>query len=219
MSLGINVRIDAQRHASPTTHFRSHFIDRTQLGRGFDIEHENVRLQRVADLFSGFPDSREHDPGRWDPGLQRSVQFAAGDDVRPASLSSHQAENGQIGVGLHRKGNDVRNTAKRPIEGPIVLDQRVVAIDVAGRPDFLGDTLDRDVLAMQLALQVLKIMHPASPLPTSPSHSTRIPPELPGMPPGTFDTAPWRTARRLSTPRCPAASEAQRASLLAGVRN
>ena len=84
VGFGIDVRIDSQRDARFTIpparprrartrpfplKFTRDTINGEKLRRGFHIEHENIGLQRVADLFIGFSDAGEHDPLGHKPGL------------------------------------------------------------------------------------------------------------------------------------------------------
>ena len=69
VGFGIDVRIDSQRDASMCFKFTRDTINGEKLRRGFHIEHENIGVQRIADLFIGFSNTGEHDPLGHKPGL------------------------------------------------------------------------------------------------------------------------------------------------------
>src|SRR5207245_60669 len=61
------------------------------------------------------------------------------------------------------------------VEGPELAHQRRVAVYVARCPDGLGDLAERHRLAIELAVLVPEIRHPASPLPAGPARGSSRP--------------------------------------------
>ena len=57
----IDVGIDAQGDPCLSPDGSGHLINRLQLSRGFDVEHEDVGLQGLTDLLRVLTDAREDD--------------------------------------------------------------------------------------------------------------------------------------------------------------
>src|ERR1043165_7551226 len=92
--------------------------------------------------------------------LERSEELPAGYDIHSASLLCHEAENCKIGVRLHGKGNHMGYVLEGPIVRPEMTQEGRVAVDIAGRADLFRNPTDRNLLAIELALSILEVMHP-----------------------------------------------------------
>ena len=57
----VDVRVDAECDSRLGSDGSRHFIKRLQLGRGLDVEHENVGLQGIANLLRVLADARKND--------------------------------------------------------------------------------------------------------------------------------------------------------------
>ena len=95
------------------------------------------------------------------------MEFPAGDDVGPAAQAGQQAQDSQVGVGLHRETDDMRKTPEGGLEDPVVVPQGGGAIQIKRRPHLLGDFTHRDVFAVEFACLVVEMMHQLKPLAVS----------------------------------------------------
>jgi hypothetical protein len=140
MGLGIDIGIDAQRDARPMSYFGCDIVNRPQFRGRFDVEHQDIRLKCVADFPATLADSRKHNLGGRHSSFYRPIELAAGDDIGSAPFFGHQAQNRQIGIGLHRVCDDMGNVLKRVVKRTEMPNQRSRAVDIARRADFLGDS-------------------------------------------------------------------------------
>ena len=101
MGFRIDVRVDAQRHARLAARRAGHAVEALKLAFGLDIEAENADLERAAHLGRGFADTGKDDLAGVAAGGEHALEFPAGHDVKAGAGTGEQAEDGQIGIGLH----------------------------------------------------------------------------------------------------------------------
>ena len=92
-------------------------IDQRQFFGGFDIEHEDARLEGIVNLFRGFAHPGVNDPRRGETGFEPPVELAARNDVQPAAEAGEKRQNGHIGVGLGGVADQALKTVERPVQG------------------------------------------------------------------------------------------------------
>src|SRR6185312_6606070 len=102
----------------------------------FDVKHQDPGVERVFDLLSLFTDAGKNDFRRVRAHFQSAKQFAARDDIKPASLFGEGAQQSEIGVGFDGKTNDVPDLTKCLVENFKMTLQRRQAINVSWRADF-----------------------------------------------------------------------------------
>ena len=99
------------------------------------------------------------DFARVHPGLQGPVEFAPGDDVRPGAQPGEQPQNGQVGVGFHRKADDMGKVREGGVEDPEVMGQGGGAVKVKRGAHRCGDLAHRHVFTVKFACLVMEMMH------------------------------------------------------------
>jgi hypothetical protein len=92
-----------------------------------------------------FADAGEDDLAGGDPGGQGAVELPAGDDVGAAALVGEEAEDGQIGIGLDGEGGQMGEPREGAVEGPEMLPERPLAVDIARRADGARNPRQRDL--------------------------------------------------------------------------
>ena len=100
MRLGVDVGIDAQADRRFFAQAGSDFVEPFEFGRGFDVEAEDAGFKGKAHFFDGFADTGEDDFFRVAACGQRTLQFAAGNDIEAGAASGKDVEQCQAGVGL-----------------------------------------------------------------------------------------------------------------------
>ena len=84
MGARVNVRIDANRDPRGSTARHGDLGERLELGLGFDVEAEDVLVERQGHFGAGLADAGKYDFFRGRAGGARAPQFALRDDVHPA---------------------------------------------------------------------------------------------------------------------------------------
>ncbi len=159
MRFGIDIGIHAQRDPGHRSHLARHLVEQGQFLRGLDIEHEDIHLEGFSHLLPVLPDAREDDALGRNTGGERPKQLATRDDVRAAAHRSEQLQNGQVGVGLECKADQMRHLPKGLAKDPKVTGKRGVAIQIKWGPDRLRKDPDGDLLTVQVLTPILKMMH------------------------------------------------------------
>ena len=166
MGLGVDVRIDPERHARPCAFSPRHFIDGLKFRGRFHVEQQDIGVEGIGYFLATFSDAGKHDLAGGDSGLQRAKQFASRHDVGPAALRRHEPENGQVRIGLHGKRDEMGNRSEGLVEGLEVPGQRRVTVEVRGCALFLGQAFERNVFTEERIIVIVKIMHLAAALQT-----------------------------------------------------
>ena len=86
MSLRIDVRINSQADGRLLADSAGDFVQGHHLILGFDVKHQNSRLERVLDLVLLLADSREHNLLRIGSRSQSAKQFPTRYDIEAAAL-------------------------------------------------------------------------------------------------------------------------------------
>ena len=87
MGLRVHVGIHSQGNAGGLVAGCRPGVQDVQLGRGFDVELQDARVQGEIDLVFGLAHAGEHDLLRIRPGPQRPLKLSARDDVEPGPES------------------------------------------------------------------------------------------------------------------------------------
>src|SRR5205814_6887871 len=93
------------------------------------------------------------------PGLECAIQLTPAGYIKAASLGREKLENIDIPAGLDRITNRCLQRRKRLRDLPIVMQKRRLGINISRRPHLAGNPLDRNLLAMKLAVFVVKEVH------------------------------------------------------------
>ena len=80
--------------------------ERLELRLGFDVEAENVLLERQRHFGAGLADAGKDDLVGGRAGGARAPQFALGDDVHPRAEPRQGRQHRLVGIGLHRVADE-----------------------------------------------------------------------------------------------------------------
>src|SRR5256886_12742955 len=114
-----------------TTLFRS--VERAELAQRLDVEHEDLGLERLAELVARLAHAGEDDPPGRKARAQRAEELAARHDVGAGAGARERAEHAEIPVGLDRVADDVRDLGEGVVVAPVALQQGRLPVAV-GRP-------------------------------------------------------------------------------------
>ena len=159
MGLGVDVGVDPQRDRRDFSGGGGHAGDGVELGLALDVEHQDARLQRRQDLLVGLAHPGEDRLARCPPGGLHPDELAAGDHVEPAAMLGQDLEDAQVRVRLDRVADQRINLGKRRLQRLQGLQEHPLAVDVERRPVLLGQLGDRGVLAVELAVAVVEVVH------------------------------------------------------------
>ena len=87
MRPGVDVGIDAQADARAPAGVARDLAQLLELADAFDVEAEDVGLERAPHLGARLADAREDDAGRVAAGGEDALELAAGDDVEAAAAA------------------------------------------------------------------------------------------------------------------------------------
>ena len=85
MRSGIHIRVCAQRYSGALPHLTRGFRDQVGFGSGFDIEKENVGLERIPNFVHRLSRTIEDNLAAGTPGSQDSKEFPAGNDFESSA--------------------------------------------------------------------------------------------------------------------------------------
>ena len=131
----------------------------SQFRLAFDVETQDVLVERVFDFFPRFADAGESAFPRIASGFEDAEKFAAGNDIEAGAGLGEQFQDGAIRVRFDRVANEVIERRERRIEPAIVIEDRARAIDIERRAELLRDALEIDLFAIKPAVAVMKRMH------------------------------------------------------------
>lgn len=161
--LGVRLRVDVgvqpECDRGDTSEFGGHRRDRVEFPFALDVEHQDLRLERCADLIIRLADAGEHDFRRIGAGLLHAVQLAAGDDVEAAAGLAEQLEDAEIRVGLHRVADDRIGFGEGVTDGTEFVEQFGLRVDPQWGTVLFGKPPDRDIFAVKFAVAILKGFH------------------------------------------------------------
>ena len=159
VGLRIDIRIDAQSHRGLFARCAGHLVDEFQLRLGLDVERINTLLESVFDFLPRLTHPGEGAIMGASARLEHAEQLAARHNVEARPLAGQQFKHGEVGVCLHGEAHTVIQTGKRLIETPVVLADRLRAVNVERSAVFGRQAVQRHALAIQLAVAVGKLVH------------------------------------------------------------
>ena len=105
MGSGINIGIDPQHGRRRLAHRPGKFGNRHTFFFELDIELANPGIDRFAQFVRRFADAGKDNVGGRHARGERALHLTDRDDVRAKALARQDAEYGEIGICLDRKGN------------------------------------------------------------------------------------------------------------------
>ena len=128
------------------------FIERKELGLRLDVELQDAGIDRGGHLTARLPDAGKDNLLRRDPRFKSAVQLAAGNDIRAGAVFSEEAQDGEVGIGFHRIGDERVDAGKRLLEDTQVTAQGRRAVAIERRTDRFREAVEADVLRMEDAV-------------------------------------------------------------------
>src|SRR6266480_3060789 len=168
MGLWIDVGIDAQADRRLFADAGGDFVQRKQLFLRFDVEHQYAGMESVFDFLLFLADPRKDNFFRVGADFQRAEKLAARHDVKAAAFLREAAQQREVGIGLHRKTDDMASLGEGLIENLEMALERRETIDIRRRANSLRDALERHALGEHFPVAIFKMVH-RSPRATSTS--------------------------------------------------
>jgi hypothetical protein len=129
------------RPSSPAT-----LIQANQFAFRFDVEAMNAGVERGAHFRRSLADAGKHHFGGVAAGGQYARQFAAGYDVEAGAEAGEKIQDGEAGIGLNGKADQVRMRGQRLFIGAIGMFKCCARIEIAGGVKLRGDAVKRYIL-------------------------------------------------------------------------
>ena len=159
VGLGIDIRVDPNGQGGTGACGARHLVEaRNLLGR-FGRKEQDAGAKGVVHLLPGLAHARVDDLSGVHAGGQGAKELPAAHDVHAGALIGEKPQNRHAGVGLHGVAHLVGNRLKGPVNGPVMLHQGGVRVEIERRSHLRGDPGDRDVLCVHLFISVLKMVH------------------------------------------------------------
>ena len=159
MRLCVNVRVDTNGdiygHALGCRDLAQGF----QFRQRFHVHLHNAAIQGEGQFGSGLADAGKHDPVGRDAAGQRLAQFALRHHIGARTEVGEGANHAQIGVCLQGIADRGLLIGEGLGEHLVMALQRGCRIAIEGRAHRFGDAGQRDVLDMQFAVYILKMIH------------------------------------------------------------
>ena len=159
MRLRIDVGIDAQRYARACSPACSDCGDRFELRLGFDVEAEDVRIERQRDFPRRLADAREGDARTRHAGRNGATQLSFGHDIHAGAELRQCLQHGLVRIRLHGVADQRLHIGKGLREDLIMAGQGRRRIAVEGRADLAGESGEIDPFGMERAAPVIEVMH------------------------------------------------------------
>ena len=156
---GIDVGIDPHRDPRGLAGLDRQPRQQFELRLGFDVDAENVRGQRRAQLGFGLADAGEQDLVRRNAGGQRPLQLAAGHHVGAGAEFCQRAQHRLVGVRLHGVAHQRLLAGEGLAEHPVVALQGGGRIAIERRADRFRQFDKIDRLGVQHAVAIVEVIH------------------------------------------------------------
>ncbi len=151
MGLRINIGVDPDGDGRALSHLPGDRLDAPQLRCRLDVEAQDLRRQRLADLGARFADTGKHHLARISTGCDHTRQFAPGHDVEAGTEPGQYPKHGEVRIGLERVADQRIATGASVPELLVGVFDRRARVDVARRAHGLCDPRERDAFCGQLA--------------------------------------------------------------------
>src|SRR5262245_58930251 len=155
MRTWVDVRICANRYASPSVRLTRDVVDQLELGTRLDVEEQNISIKRITDLVCCFTDPGKNDFVCGVTRAEDAKQFTAGDNVEARSPFCKPAKKVDVRICLDGVTDQVRDRFKVVIENADVAAERLFAIDVNRSADIIGNSSKRNFFTVKLTTAVL----------------------------------------------------------------
>src|SRR5579862_469008 len=159
------IGIDAQGDGRTFAKALRDIGQREQFRFALDVKEKDTFHKPLTQLRVRFADTGVNDLFAFAAGRQRAKQLAAAGHVEAGTVFGHQLANGQIRVRLDAVTNQRIDGGKRLLHLTQMVQQRRLAVDVQRRTVVLRQFADGNLLTMQNALAIMKMVHEPNDLP------------------------------------------------------
>ena len=161
MRVRLHVRVYAHRHRRDLLQACRHAVNSLQLWLALGVEGVDPLPQGELDFAFRLAHPREGASARVTSSRDHPLQLATAHDVESAAEPGQQPQHGLIRVGLHGEADQVLHSRQGLVELLETRGQRMLRVEVKGRPKALGERLDGDLFTAKLVADVTEIMHGA----------------------------------------------------------
>ena len=159
MRFRIHIRIHPYRHRRLQPHLPRDLINEAQLRLRLRIETVNPFLQSILNLIPRLAHPRKRAHRRLPTRPQHTEQLTARHNVKSTPKLRNRAQHRQIRVRLHRIANHVVQPRKPLIQTRVVIDDRLLRVNIQRRAMLFSQRLQINVLSVQRALEVAEMVH------------------------------------------------------------
>jgi hypothetical protein len=156
MAPGVDVGIDAQRHARLPLQPARDGGDAIELARRLGVDGADAVRDRVFELGPGLADAGEDDIGGSETGAERHLDLARRIGVGAAAERAEQAHDRQRRVGFQRVMDCVRIAVEGRVDRRVRLGDGSRAVDVDRGADAIDDGGKADAVAGEAVLRRLE---------------------------------------------------------------
>ncbi len=161
MGLGVDVGIDAHRDVDGASLTDRNGGQQFDLLLGLDVDAQDVLINRLRKLGRGLADAGKHDLVPRHTGRERSLEFAAGDNVGAGAKLRQGRDHRLVGIGFERIADERRHVGKGAGEHAIVPLQGRCRIAIERSADRLGEACEIHRLGVQHAVAISEVVHGA----------------------------------------------------------
>jgi hypothetical protein len=159
MGLGVDIRIDAERHMRLLAFAHGAGVQHFQFGFGFDVETVDAGVERQVHFGGCLADTGKHDAVGRNAGGQRPAQFATRYHVDTGAQTSERLQHGLVRIRLHRVADHGVDIGEGFGEDRVVPFQRCGGIAVERCAHRLGYVDDGDVFRKENAVTIFEMVH------------------------------------------------------------
>jgi hypothetical protein len=159
VAAGLHVRIDPEGDRRALAHLLRHRRQAMQFGHALDVELEDAALEPEAHFLASLGDAGEHDAISRNAGLHSLHQLAARHHVGARAQRGEGGDHAKVRVGFDRIGDQQLLVGEGFGQHVVMAAQCGVGIDIGRRAKLARDSLQRDILAVQDAIAIAKVIH------------------------------------------------------------
>jgi hypothetical protein len=134
-------------------------VEPRELRLAFDVEREDLVLERQLDFRLGLADAGEDAAFDVRAGHQHPPELAAADEIETRAQVGEVTQDRDVGVGLHRVADLDIKPGQAAGQPRVVVGHRRRAVDVGGRAVEAGDLGEVDGLAVKVGTGVAEVVH------------------------------------------------------------
>ena len=159
VGFGVHVGVHADGDGRDFLELAGDAVDALEFRFAFHVETVNAFAQGEGDFVGGFAHAGEYAFFRVPARGNGALDFAAADGVKATAQIGERAQDAEVGIGFHRKTNQMIQRRERVAEFGEVVSERFGGVNVERRAMLLGERGNGNALAMEPTVDVTKIVH------------------------------------------------------------